>query len=89
MIHTHCCTLCHTRYDCDGDLEHNYDGFPEVVCTAYHYAAETECIECQSLRSFCDNEGVGCIMVRGRCPICHERRPRSLVAPPSMSIWLM
>ena len=34
--HSHPCADCHTPTDCHGDLERNYDGFPDVICTSYH-----------------------------------------------------
>jgi len=34
--HTHPCANCATPVECDGELVKNYNGWPEVVCTAYH-----------------------------------------------------
>lgn len=31
-LHVHQCVDCGTPVDCDGTLEQNYDGWPEVVC---------------------------------------------------------
>ena len=34
--HHHPCDECKERIECDGELSHNYDGFPETVCALYH-----------------------------------------------------
>ena len=34
--HSHPCTLCSTPVFCDCEMVENYDGFPEVICPAYH-----------------------------------------------------
>ena len=39
--HTHPCAHCRTPVDCPGDLERNYDGWPEVICTFIHRADGT------------------------------------------------
>ncbi len=32
--------------DCDGELERNYDGWPEVICVIYHKDGQDVCEEC-------------------------------------------
>lgn len=44
--HHHTCSRCGHRYPCHGPLEQNYDGWPEVICLAYHEGGETICEEC-------------------------------------------
>jgi hypothetical protein len=34
--HSHPCAACRNPVECDGELEQNYDGWPEVICPAYH-----------------------------------------------------
>jgi hypothetical protein len=34
--HMHLCSRCQLPAPCDGTLEENFDGFPEVICSAYH-----------------------------------------------------
>ena len=46
--HTHPCHWCGKPVDCDGDLEHNYDGEPDVVCRAYHvYGGDIRHVLCE------------------------------------------
>jgi hypothetical protein len=52
--HTHDCARCHAPVECsDDNLERNYDGFPEVICTAYHLSdgslAHLLCDDCEDL----------------------------------------
>ena len=35
-MHNHPCAVCNTPVECDGFLQRNYDGWPEVVCSHYH-----------------------------------------------------
>ena len=44
--HSHQCTCCGQDYDCGGTLSRNHDGWPEVVCSVYHEAGDTECAAC-------------------------------------------
>lgn len=48
--HTHPCQNCGEPVDCEGDLEENYDGYPEVVCRAYHVygGCHILCPECDA-----------------------------------------
>jgi hypothetical protein len=39
--HHHPCTTCRAPVECAGDLERNYDGWPEVICRAYHQSNGT------------------------------------------------
>ncbi len=34
--HSHPCKRCGVRVECCGDVEQNYDGFPEWICREYH-----------------------------------------------------
>jgi len=46
-IHTHRCQHCGEPFECGGELERNYDGWPEVVCQAFHvYRFVTLCDAC-------------------------------------------
>lgn len=45
--HTHVCEKCQTKFSCDGDLEENYDGWPEVVCAIFHVWGQTDCEDCR------------------------------------------
>jgi hypothetical protein len=47
-IHQHECVTCRQPFACGGHLESNYDGWPEVVCSAYHVRGESECEDCQA-----------------------------------------
>jgi len=53
-LHTHPCRDCGTPVECDGDLERNYDGWPETICRAYHTpwgeVDEPTCEACQTAR---------------------------------------
>jgi hypothetical protein len=45
--HTHPCRDCQTPVECHGDLERNFDGWPEVVCRDFHiHGAEPLCDSC-------------------------------------------
>jgi hypothetical protein len=44
--HTHVCRTCRQRFPCDGDLERNHDGWPEVICVAYHERRQDTCEKC-------------------------------------------
>lgn len=47
--HSHPCQHCHVQTDCDGDLEQNYDGWPEVICVQFDTQnhADFLCVECR------------------------------------------
>lgn len=51
-MHHHHCHGCGVKMPCDGDLEFNYDGAPEVVCGLYHLPggniADWRCEECRA-----------------------------------------
>jgi hypothetical protein len=34
--HHHPCARCKAKVECCGDIEQNYDGFPEWTCREYH-----------------------------------------------------
>jgi hypothetical protein len=51
--HEHDCTTCKLPFPCPGTLERNWDGFPEVICTFYHEAGNTECEDCVAAEA-CD-----------------------------------
>lgn len=34
--HSHPCKRCGVRVECCGDIEQNFDGFPEWICREYH-----------------------------------------------------
>lgn len=44
--HNHDCQTCGNPMDCDGELERNFDGWPEVVCVIYHLDGKDVCEEC-------------------------------------------
>lgn len=48
--HAHVCRTCRQDYPCDGPLERNHDGWPEVVCLIYHVDGHDECGECREMR---------------------------------------
>lgn len=54
FAHTHPCVDCQTPVDCDGDLERNHDGFPDVICRSYHltggFTAALRCDACTEAR---------------------------------------
>lgn len=37
--HAHPCGRCGVKTECCGDVEQNYDGFPEWICREYHTLA--------------------------------------------------
>jgi hypothetical protein len=47
--HTHDCQRCGRKMRCGGELERNYDGFPEVICTRFHVIGHDICDECDEL----------------------------------------
>ncbi len=51
--HSHDCTTCKQEFACPGTLWRNHDGFPEVVCSFYHEAGNTECEDCVALERCC------------------------------------
>ncbi len=54
--HTHPCDRCHVESLCDGDLEANPDGWPEVVCIEFHTHNRSDflCEDCAELQDRCD-----------------------------------
>ena len=56
--HSHPCSGCQVSVECDGELERNFDGWPEVICTSYHLlngeTAEVLCEACAELVDRCD-----------------------------------
>lgn len=44
--HTHVCAKCAKPYECDGTLERNDDGFPEVICLTFHQDHQQVCETC-------------------------------------------
>jgi hypothetical protein len=49
--HTHPCERCQQPVACGGDFERNDDGWPEVVCTAYHLPSGTMAhVVCEACR---------------------------------------
>jgi len=34
--HSHPCASCKEPVECCGDIEQNYDGWPEFICVEYH-----------------------------------------------------
>ena len=49
--HRHVCDQCGESYSCTGTLEENYDGFPEVICVAYHERGERTCEACAGVEA--------------------------------------
>lgn len=45
-FHFHDCHECGEQFRCDGELEQNYDGEPEVVCDFYHRYEQRACQTC-------------------------------------------
>ena len=45
-MHKEQCIRCRKDYDCDGNLERNHDGWPEVICDLYHRYNMQECPDC-------------------------------------------
>jgi len=56
--HTHPCAHCAAPVQCDGTLEPNHDGLPEVICTTYHRPggglATFRCQRCELLIELAD-----------------------------------
>jgi len=56
--HHHPCGRCGVKVECGGDIEQNYDGFPEWICREYHTLANQEfrdrddflCEDCSEIR---------------------------------------
>ena len=40
--HHHPCSRCGTKTECCGQIEQNYDGFPEWICREFHTLAHRE-----------------------------------------------
>lgn len=62
-MHFHKCQCCGERIECGGSWEPNPDGFPEVVCSAYHLAGLNQCNTC----------AIGDCPRCGDCPQCDGR----------------
>jgi hypothetical protein len=49
-FHAHPCGRCKVDVLCSGELERNYDGEPEIICTSYHLPygriADLQCETC-------------------------------------------
>jgi hypothetical protein len=43
--HLHQCA-CGRSFECQGDLERNHDGHPEVICRLFHVAHLDQCEDC-------------------------------------------
>lgn len=56
MTHTHTCARCGIAFACGGSLEQNHDGWPDVICVAFHADGETECVGCRTT-TWCVNCG--------------------------------
>lgn len=55
LRHGHPCQDCGTKTPCDGQIEQNYDGWPEWICAAFHLPggvinADWICDSCQDRR---------------------------------------
>jgi hypothetical protein len=49
--HSHPCAFCKARTECCGDVEQNYDGWPEWICREFHGEnREFLCEDCEELR---------------------------------------
>jgi hypothetical protein len=46
QLHEHPCDVCRLPFDCDGELERNYDGWPEVICVSFHERHSRTCGNC-------------------------------------------
>lgn len=46
MQHAHPCRKCGNKFPCYGPEEYNPDGWPEVVCLAYHEENQDWCENC-------------------------------------------
>lgn len=47
--HTHRCRVCRQPFDCDGEQMRNHDGWPEVVCEAFHVDGLNTCEACEQV----------------------------------------
>lgn len=58
--HLHPCGQCGVLVPCAGELVENYDGWPEVMCRAYHQEGADRstfrCEACEERTDPCDNE---------------------------------
>lgn len=57
--HTHPCSRCLVETECSGDLERNFDGWPEVVCPDYDMRDHGDflCEDCRDLLPVMDEPG--------------------------------
>jgi hypothetical protein len=55
--HSHPCQRCGLEIACDGPLEENYDGWPEVICVDFdmHSHEDFLCEACAELIDHCDD----------------------------------
>lgn len=58
--HHHPCARCGIKVECCGDLEQNYDGWPEWTCREYHhesgFTADFLCEDCAEYHHTQDEE---------------------------------
>ncbi len=58
--HTHPCDRCQAKVECSGELSRNYDGWPEVICSAVHRPSgrmeRVLCEDCHEAALLADNE---------------------------------
>ncbi len=50
-VHMHPCVTCGEPAPCDGDLQRNIDGLPEIICVEYHVTFgkfDHRCEACQA-----------------------------------------
>ena len=48
QTHTHRCEECGQPFPCTGEQFFNYDGWPEVVCQAFHVHYRNVCETCEA-----------------------------------------
>lgn len=54
--HHHPCSVCGARTECCGDIEQNYDGWPEWICAEYHGIVGTDVVVREFLCERCANQ---------------------------------
>lgn len=54
-VHFHDCVSCQQQYACDGELEGNTDGWPEVICVEFHERWCRTCDECRERHALAAN----------------------------------
>lgn len=55
-FHHHDCVSCHHQFACDGELEGNHDGWPEVICVEFHERWRRTCDECRERNTLANDE---------------------------------